>query len=140
MNKFTTDTEGTILGTNAFRYFFGSSDGNNQSSVISLPAGSFDTSNITTLGDTVFAWFDYYGENLTALPAGSFNFTNITSYGSNPAYLFTQYSHLEQNTSSGVEIYNFKTSGALLLGFWDGTSTQDYAVQPGESFQYYQSS
>ncbi|MDR3315255.1 MAG: YDG domain-containing protein, partial [Coriobacteriales bacterium] len=53
---------------------------NDQGALTSLPAGSFDTSNITAAGDNFF--YSFTRDNpLTSLPAGSFNTSNITTVG-----------------------------------------------------------
>ena len=75
MKRFTTDTNGTNLVTYSF-YRFCQADNNNKG-ITSLPAGSFDTSMISTCGGEVFGYFNQNGL-LTSLPAGSFKFTNLT--------------------------------------------------------------
>ena len=74
MNKFTTDAAGTTLGNNAFAFFC---KGKSSKGITALPAGSFDTSNITTFGQGAFKSFNENGK-LTSLPTGSFNISNTS--------------------------------------------------------------
>ncbi|MCL2808356.1 MAG: InlB B-repeat-containing protein, partial [Coriobacteriia bacterium] len=82
MSSFTVNSAGTIAGNNFFKNFNSSGPliSNGYGSLTSLPAGSFDTSNITTTGNSFFNSFNMSG-SLTSLPAGSFNTSNITTTG-----------------------------------------------------------
>lgn len=68
MNRFTTNASGANVGD----YFFqGFCAGDSGKGVTSVPAGSFDISNITNIASAFFNRFNYQGL-LTSLPAGSF--------------------------------------------------------------------
>ncbi len=126
MNRFTTDTAGTTAKGDFFYSF------NHAGSLTSLPAGSFDTSNITTVGNNFFANFNLNGA-LTSLPAGSFNTSNITSVGN---YFFDNFNYngkLTQGNNS-ISIKNI-TSSAMAFYYWTGSSTTQ-SVAPGDSMTY----
>ncbi|MDR0282392.1 MAG: hypothetical protein LBI53_03645 [Candidatus Peribacteria bacterium] len=60
------------MGTHFFNQF------NTNGQITSLPIGSFDTSNITTVGINFFNQFNSNGQ-LTSLPIGSFDTSKITT-------------------------------------------------------------
>ncbi|MDR1432525.1 MAG: YDG domain-containing protein [Propionibacteriaceae bacterium] len=80
----------------------------------SLPAGSFDISNITEAGDFFFAEFCGEGE-LTSLPAGSFDFSGITQV---PDYFF----------------YGFNTHGTALTSLPAGSFDTSKITEVGDYF------
>ena len=126
MNRFTTDTAGTTAKGDFFYSF------NHAGSLTSLPAGSFDASNITTVGNNFFANLNLNGA-LTSLPAGSFNTSNITSVGN---YFFDNFNYngkLIQGNNS-ISIKNI-TSSVMAFYYWTGSSTTQ-SVAPGDSMTY----
>lgn len=74
MNRFTVSSEGTSAGQHFFDFFCA---GSNNKGITSLPAGSFDTSSIQSVGSNFFRCFNQNGF-LTSLPAGSFDISGIT--------------------------------------------------------------
>lgn len=54
---------------------------NNSGTITEYPAGSFDTSKITTFGNMCFRYFNRQNTMLTSLPEGSFNFDNAVNVG-----------------------------------------------------------
>ncbi len=81
MSAFTTDASGNRTGDLFFENF------NAYGSITSLPKGSFNTSNITSVGKSFFIGFNYYG-GLKELPQGSFNTSNIATIGDGFFYGF----------------------------------------------------
>ena len=134
MSAFTSDSAGTIAGHRFFSRF------NQGGSLTSLPAGSFDTSSITTVefgffsefnergsltslptrsfniskittaGDSFFFRFNHQG-SLTALPAGSFNTSNITTAGNNFFSWFNHHGSLTSLSAGSFSISKITTAG-----------------------------
>jgi surface protein len=105
MSAFTNDPEGTIAGDYFFCGF------NNSGSLTSLPAGSFNTSNITIAGRNFFSHFNRYG-SLTSLPTGSFDTSNITTVGDYFFYAFNAGGDL-----TSLPAGSFGTSGITTAGY-----------------------
>ncbi len=83
MSAFTTDKAGTIAGD----YFFKDFNYGSDSSLTSLPAGSFDASKITTIGDAFFRGFNGWG-SLASLPTSFKLPRNIISMPSNYSHYY----------------------------------------------------
>ena len=128
MSSFTTDSTGTTAGDSFFANF------NHRGSLTSLPAGSFDTSNITTAGDNFFAGFNYSGA-LTSLPAGSFNISNITTAGDSFFYGFNFNGKLVKS-NTGIPIKNV-SSNPVDFQSWNGASSDTDTVNSGDTFEFY---
>ncbi len=104
MNAFTTDSTGETAGDNFFSKF------NYNGALTSFPAGSFDTSNITTVGNYFFASFNSYGA-LTSLPAGSFDTSKITALGDFFFSFFNDSGALTSLPAGSFDTSNITTAG-----------------------------
>jgi len=91
-------------GHNFFRFF------NHNWSLTTLPAWSFNTSNITSVGNYFFSFFNH-NWSLTTLPAWSFNTSNITSVGN---YFFSSFNHNWSLTT--LPVWSFDTSNITSVG------------------------
>jgi hypothetical protein len=130
MDKFTSD----IGGTTAPLGFFANFNGQN-GTITSLPAGSFDTSNITTVGNMFFVRFNSFG-SLVSLPASSFDTNNIITAGTNYLTGFNTSGNLACSNTSGISIKNASAS-AVTFACSSGTSLSGTSVASGDTFQYY---
>ncbi|MDR2190169.1 MAG: BspA family leucine-rich repeat surface protein [Candidatus Peribacteria bacterium] len=99
-------------GNNFFYYF------NYQGALISLPAGSFDTSNITTVGNHFFSYFNREGA-LTSLPAGSFDTSNITAIGTHFFYYFNYAGKLSSLPAGSFDTSNITTVGNYFFYYFN---------------------
>ena len=129
MNAFTTDSTGETAGDNFFLNF------NSYGALTSLPAGSFDTSNITTAGDNFFAGFNSSGA-LTSLPAGSFDTSKITTPGDNFFHSFNSDNGKLVKSNTGIPIKNV-SSNPVDFQSWNGASSDTDTVNSGDTFEFY---
>jgi len=84
----------------------------------SLPSWSFDTSNITSVWDDFFRYFNYYWA-LTSLPSWSFDTSNITSVWINFFYFFNySWSIPKVSAWTGVSIKNASSSNVVFHYPW----------------------
>jgi hypothetical protein len=132
MNKFTTNTDGTVLGNNAFRNFA-------RGCLINIHNG-FDTSELVTIHDGAFwdfGWYssiDYIGR-LESLPFGSFRFNNLTLCGNNTFQGFLN--HLTGFHSLPPGSFNFPSLSAVgdnFCRYFNESST--LTSLPAGSFQF----
>ena len=110
MDAFTSDPAGTTAGNDFFARF------NDYGSLTSLPAGSFNTSKITTTNLRFFAFFNNNGK-LQSLPAGSFNTAAVVT----PGYEF--FSYFNNNgplTSLPAGSFNTENISATENNFFNG--------------------
>ena len=128
MNAFTTDSTGETAGDNFFLNF------NRYGALTSLPAGSFDTSKITTIGSSFFGSFNSSGA-LTSLPAGSFDTSNITTAGNYFFYGFNFNGKLTKS-NTGIPIKNV-SSNPVNFQSWNGASSDTDTVNSGNTFEFY---
>ena len=115
MNRFTSSIDGTSVS----QYFFqGFCAGDNGKGVTSLPAGSFDISDITNINSAFFSRFNYKGL-LTSLPSGSFHFNTINNPQSSSSffYLFNSEGALTSLPVGSFNIDSFTGTGNY---FFDG--------------------
>ena len=129
MNSFTTDATGTTAGDNFFSMF------NSFGSLVSLSAGSFDTSKITTTGMNFFSSFNSNGA-LTSLPAGSFNTSKITTSGGYFFYSFNSNNGKLVKSNTGIPIKN-TSSSSVNFQSWNGSSSDITAIASGDTFEFY---
>ena len=114
MSSFTTDSTGTTAGDSFFANF------NYRGSLTSLPAGSFNTSNITTAGDNFFNRFNSSG-TLTSLPAGSFDTSNITTVGNNFFNGFNSFGALTLLPAGSFDTSNITTAGEYFFSAFNSS-------------------
>lgn len=103
----------------------------------SLPAGSFDTSNITSVGNYFFAYFNYDWV-LTSLPAGSFDTSNITSEAYRFFYVFNQLWKIPK-TASWVSIKN-SSRDSVTFYHWNWSASVSEFISAWWTFTAYTSS
>jgi hypothetical protein len=120
MSAFTTDPAGTVAGDSFFAGF------NFNGSLTSLPAGSFDTSDIETVGDGFFHEFNIYG-SLISLPEGSFDLSGIETVGNAFFNAFNSSGTINALPEGSFNISNIQTTGN---GFFNGFNVNTLFV-PG---------
>ena len=104
-------------------------------SLISLPAWSFDTSNITSVWDFFFISFNY-NWSLTSLPAWSFDTSNITSAWTDFFNSFNSNWKITRDVSSWISIKNI-TWWTINFHYWNWSSSSSISISPWNSFNYY---
>lgn len=111
MNRFTSNSTGNSTSTYFFSCFCAGD--NNSKGITSLPAGSFDISNITSAGGYFFAFFNRKGA-LTSLPAGSFQTSQLTTTQSANEFFrcFNQDGQLTSLPVGSFDISNITRAGA----------------------------
>lgn len=123
MSAFTTDAAGTIAPDYFFHYFNGGV--NVGGSLTQLPVGSFNISNITTIGNNYFSYFNYNGA-LVSLPAGSFNTSKISSVASQCFSRFNYHGSLTALPTGSFNTSNIATAGSYYFSHFNsyGSLTQ----------------
>jgi uncharacterized repeat protein (TIGR02543 family) len=126
MSAFTVDGAGTTAGDCFFCAF------NNNGSLASFPAGSFDTSGITTAGRNFFSVFTDSRSSLTALPEGSFDISNITTVGNGFFSGFNESGSLASLPAGSFDTSNVTEAGGYF--FSDFNYGGRLASLPADSF------
>jgi surface protein len=120
-----------INATTAPDYFF--AHFNYWGALTSLPVDSFDTSNITTVGDHFFSGFNAYFGTLTSLPSGSFNTGNITTAGNYFFYQFNYRGALTSLPNDSFNTGNITTAGNYFFSGFNHIGT--LTSLPAQSFK-----
>ena len=108
---------------------------NSNGALTSLPANSFNISKITTTGGFFFNGFNSGGA-LTSLPAGSFNTSKITTSGGYFFYSFNSNNGKLVKSNTGIPIKN-TSSSSVNFQSWNGSSSDITAIASGDTFEFY---
>lgn len=134
LNAFTTDAEGTTAGDYFFAYF------NYNGSIISLPDGSFDTSNIEKCGNYFFYQFNSHPSNsnvetFDTLPAYSFELSGMKTIGTYFFAYFNQYGKIKILPYGSFNTSSIENNAANAFYYFNGY-TSDRGAIPKNTANY----
>ncbi|KAA6379476.1 MAG: hypothetical protein EZS28_024997, partial [Streblomastix strix] len=116
INRFTTDTAGTIAGDNFFYAF------NHEGNIISVPGTSFMTDTLVTVGENFLAYFNYSG-SLTEFPEHALNITGITEAPDGFCQAFNSYGGLYTVPQNLIKFGNLTVVyNNFFADFWSYTT------------------